>query len=50
VVAVRRGDLKSEPFEQAILRRQHEAADSISQSKQLTQQQRGELLKFLSSL
>jgi CxxC motif-containing protein (DUF1111 family) len=43
-------DLKSESFEQAIFRHQNEAADSISQFKQLTQQQRGELLKFLSSL
>jgi len=43
-------DLKSESFEQAILRHQNEASDSISQFKQLTPQERGKLLKFLSSL
>jgi CxxC motif-containing protein (DUF1111 family) len=43
-------DLKSESFEQAILRHQNEASDSISLFKQLTPQERGELLKFLSSL
>jgi CxxC motif-containing protein (DUF1111 family) len=43
-------DLKSESFAEAILRHHGEAADSISQFKQLTPQQRGELFKFLSSL
>jgi CxxC motif-containing protein (DUF1111 family) len=43
-------DLKSESFEQAILRHQNEASNSISLFKQLTPQERGELLKFLSSL
>jgi CxxC motif-containing protein (DUF1111 family) len=43
-------DLKSESFEQAILRHQNEASNSIGLFKQLTPQERGELLKFLSSL
>jgi CxxC motif-containing protein (DUF1111 family) len=43
-------DLKSESFEQAILRHQNEASNSIRLFKQLTPQERGELLKFLSSL
>lgn len=43
-------DLKSESFEQAILRHQNEASDSIDEFKQLSAKQRGDLLKFLSSL
>jgi CxxC motif-containing protein (DUF1111 family) len=43
-------DLKSESFEQAILRHKNEASDSIDQFKQLTPQERNELLAFLSSL
>ena len=43
-------DLKSESFESAILRHQNEASDSIDQFKQLTPQERKELLTFLRSL
>lgn len=43
-------DLKSQSFEQAILRHQNEASDSINLFKRLTPQERGQLLKFLSSL
>src|SRR5579872_2857197 len=43
-------DLKSESFESAILRHQGEASDSIEQFKQLSPQERKDLLLFLSSL
>ncbi len=43
-------DLKSESFESAILRHQGEASDSIEQFKQLSPQERNDLLLFLSSL
>jgi CxxC motif-containing protein (DUF1111 family) len=42
--------LKSESFEQAILRHQGEASDSTNLFQQLTSQERSELFEFLSSL
>ena len=43
-------DLKSESFESAILRHQGEASDASAKFKQLTPEERKQLLAFINSL